>query len=312
LCFKYYRYFSSNQPHIYFELGCFKIDQINPDQYICTAVQSLQQPEMLSDREIDFLGYEFIQEAHKKYNSTYNSTFRSLLCAAVEFLEEGEEAGEGESRKLALEQVCETQRHELSNNEMIPLVEVDKLHSIRRLMDGCTRPALVDRCARIMSSTLETVADASEFPYVIELFPMLAQHNCLSVHRVKFMEKFGSFIPKETVDGWVMELNGELYPKIQFETQSRLLNHLEWLVLKNKKRAALHPLMALAKKTLRTRIVRLVYHHHAQRKDEPTNFSQQEILAMFRKRLVRKVFVEVAHYDKEEVAKVFLEATKHL
>ena len=196
---------------------------------------------MLSDREIDGLCYEFINQVQNKCDGS----FLSLLCVAVDFLEECDEEDSQEARdeliaakRLALERVCETQRHDMAQEARIDILEVDKLHSIRRLMAGCTRPALVDRCARILMGVLETVVNVADFPYVIQLFPKLAQHSCLSVHRVKFMEKFGAYIDKTTVDGWVMELNWELFPKIQFETQSRMLNHLERMVLNDKKRNA--------------------------------------------------------------------------
>ena len=288
-----------------------------PNQYICHHHSHSIAP-MLSDREIDGLCYEFINQVQNKCDGS----FLSLLCVAVEFLEECDEEDSPEARdeliaakKLALERVCETQRHDLAQEARIDILEVDKLHSIRRLMAGCTRPALVDRCARILMGALETVVNVADFPDVIQLFPKLAQHSCLSVHRVKFMEKFGAYIDKTTVDGWVMELNWELFPKIQFETQSRMLNHLEQILLKDKQRNAQkkksgqtrHPLAHLAKKVLATRIPRLVYHHHAQRQREQTSLSKREIVAVFRKRLVARCVKRVKGNEEDPIAKLFLE-----
>ena len=68
-------------------------------------------------------------------------------------------------------------------------------------------------------------------------------------------------------------------------------------------------LASVAKKTLLTRIPRLVYHHHAQRKDEPTGVPAHEIVAMFRKRLVRRAAVGV---KAGPIAKLFLEVTQEL
>ena len=116
-----------------------------------------------------------------------------------------------------------------------------------------------------------------------------------------------------------MQLHGELFPKIQFETQSRMLHHLDWIRWKHgskkgdaaktgsKKRR--HPLASVAKKTLLTRIPRLVYHHHAQRKDEPTSVQAHEIVAMFRKRLVRRAAAAVGA---DRIGNLFLEVTKDL
>ena len=68
-------------------------------------------------------------------------------------------------------------------------------------------------------------------------------------------------------------------------------------------------LASVAKKTLLTRIPRLVYHHHAQRKDEPTSVQAHEIVAMFRKRLVRRA---AAGVKAGPIAKLFLEVTADL
>jgi len=68
-------------------------------------------------------------------------------------------------------------------------------------------------------------------------------------------------------------------------------------------------LASVAKKTLLTRIPRLVYHHHAQRKDEPTGVPAHEIVAMFRKRLVRRAAVGV---KAGPISKLFLEVTQEL
>ena len=67
-------------------------------------------------------------------------------------------------------------------------------------------------------------------------------------------------------------------------------------------------LASVAKKTLLTRIPRLVYHHHAQRKDEPTGVPAHEIVAMFRSRLVRRARLCAAGRS-GEVAHMFLEVT---
>ena len=67
-------------------------------------------------------------------------------------------------------------------------------------------------------------------------------------------------------------------------------------------------LASVAKKTLLTRIPRLVYHHHAQRKDEPTGVPAHEIVAMFRKRLVRRARLYAAGRSGEG-AHMFLEVT---
>ena len=74
------------------------------------------------------------------------------------------------------------------------------------------------------------------------------------------------------------------------------------------KKRSRHPLASVAKKTLLTRIPRLVYHHHAQRKDEPTGVPAHEIVAMFRSKLVRRARLYAAGRSGEG-AHMFLEVT---
>ena len=253
------------------------------------------------EAELNFQAESFLSDA--QFN--YDGSFLSLLHAAAAY------------PQAVLERVCQTMRQQLVEEARIEEADLDRLDLVVQLDAGCTRQ--LERCGMLIEQTLDTVMDAADFPDVLALFPPLAQHNCLSVHRVRFMRRFGKFIEKKTVDGWVMQLHGELFPKIQFETQSRMLHHLDWIRWKHgskkgdaaktgsKKRR--HPLASVAKKTLLTRIPRLVYHHHAQRKDEPTGVPAHEIVAMFRKRLVRRAAAAVGA---DRIGNLFLEVTKDL
>ena len=257
------------------------------------------------EAELNFQAESFLSDA--QFN--YDGSFLSLLRAAAAY------------PQAVLERVCQTMRQQLVEEVRIEEADLDRLDLVVQLDAGCTRQ--LERCGMLIEQTLDTVMDAADFPDVLALFPPLAQHNCLSVHRVRFMRRFGKFIEKKTVDGWVMQLHGELFPKIQFETQSRMLHHLDWMRRKwrgskkgSKKGAAggkaglsRHPLASVTKKTLLTRIPRLVYHHHAQRKDEPTSVQAHEIVAMFRKRLVRRA---AAGVKADPIAKLFLEVTTDL
>ena len=276
------------------------------------------------EAELNFQAESFLSDA--QFN--YDGSFLSLLHAAAAY------------PQAVLERVCQTMRQQLLDEARIEEADLDRLDLVVQLDAGCTRQ--LERCGMLIEQTLDTVMDAADFPDVLALFPPLAQHNCLSVHRVRFMRRFGKFIEKKTVDGWVMQLHGELFPKIQFETQSRMLHHLDWMRRKwrrgagskkgggktglEKNAAAAktgldksaagaktgltkHPLASVAKMTLLTRIPRLVYHHHAQRKDEPTGVPAHEIVAMFRKRLVRRAAVGV---KAGPIAKLFLEVTQEL
>ena len=276
------------------------------------------------EAELNFQAESFLSDAQ----DNYDGSCLSLLRAAAAY------------PQAVLERVCQTMRQQLVEEVRIEEADLDRLDLVVQLDAGCTRQ--LERCGMLIEQTLDTVMDAADFPDVLALFPPLAQHNCLSVHRVRFMRRFGKFIEKKTVDGWVMQLHGELFPKIQFETQSRMLHHLDWMRRKWRRGAGLkksggktgleksaagaktgleksaagaktglkkHPLASVAKKTLLTRIPRLVYHHHAQRKDEPTGVPAHEIVAMFRKRLVRRA---AAGVKADPIAKLFLEVTTDL
>ena len=255
------------------------------------------------EAELNFQAESFLSDA--QFN--YDGSFLSLLHAAAAY------------PQAVLERVCQTMRQQLLDEARIEEADLDRLDLVVQLDAGCTRQ--LERCGMLIEQTLDTVMDAADFPDVLALFPPLAQHNCLSVHRVRFMRRFGKFIEKKTVDGWVMQLHGELFPKIQFETQSRMLHHLDWLRWKRGslkkgvagdktglRKKSRHPLASVAKKTLLTRIPRLVYHHHAQRKDEPTGVPAHEIVAMFRSKLVRRARLYAAGRSGEG-AHMFLEVT---